>query len=205
MTKAKGVARLLSRRSMIIKPSKPWLVETVIPRYSQGSSNIQPDPIQDGKISNQGLEPNLPTSSLVSTPPDKYLEGLTMMLQKQKYDDIRRIKELVGSIDEARRNSEAQRPSETQKDNGARGTDEPFKSTGDGKLDTAQQIIGYMFSNPELLREALRISGSSEKFSSNKRLAFTGDAIIRLALADDWYATMDARGKLSAHAARQSN
>jgi ribonuclease-3 len=46
-------------------------------------------------------------------------------------------------------------------------------------LDQCQEVIGYAFGNPTLLREALtHASGANHRLASNERLEFLGDAIL---------------------------
>jgi ribonuclease-3 len=46
-------------------------------------------------------------------------------------------------------------------------------------LDECQQVIGYAFRDPSLLREALtHASGANHRLASNERLEFLGDAIL---------------------------
>lgn len=65
-----------------------------------------------------------------------------------------------------------------------------------------ENIIGYSFSDPLILWEALQAAGASRAAGSrhfpdgNKRLAVLGDAILKLVLVSDWYVSADARGKI---------
>ena len=71
-------------------------------------------------------------------------------------------------------------------------------------LDTTlevESIIGYNFTDPLTLWEALQAAGSgntsagTRRFSDgNKRLAVLGDTILQLVLVKDWYDSTDARG-----------
>src|SRR5438067_1951274 len=48
-------------------------------------------------------------------------------------------------------------------------------------LERCQQVIGYRFRQPELLRGALtHASGANTRLSSNERLEFLGDAVLGL-------------------------
>ncbi|CAL8582170.1 hypothetical protein XPA_007841 [Xanthoria parietina] len=56
-----------------------------------------------------------------------------------------------------------------------------------------QNVIGYTFADPYLVREAVSAAGSivaagPRRFpNGNKRLALLGDTILQFALAEDWY------------------
>ncbi|KAI4114977.1 MAG: hypothetical protein LQ345_004334 [Seirophora villosa] len=62
-----------------------------------------------------------------------------------------------------------------------------------------QDIIGYTFSDPALVWEAICAAGSftsggNRTFADgNKRLAVLGDTVLQLALAEDWYGGRDTR------------
>lgn len=64
-----------------------------------------------------------------------------------------------------------------------------------------QNVIGYTFADPYLVREAVSAAGSivaagPRRFpNGNKRLALLGDTILQLALAEDWYDGTEPRGK----------
>lgn len=66
-----------------------------------------------------------------------------------------------------------------------------------------QDIIGYTFADPYLVREAISAAGSivsagTRRFpNGNKRLAILGDTVLQLALAEDWYAGTEPRGKMN--------
>lgn len=69
-------------------------------------------------------------------------------------------------------------------------------------IEAVETIIQYSFNHTALLWEALQCSGIA--FDSegqtvppggNKRLAIIGDAVLRLALAEDWYKGSDTTGK----------
>lgn len=71
------------------------------------------------------------------------------------------------------------------------------------KVEAVEAIIGYHFEDPPILWEALQAAGSgvqsagTRRFAEgNKRLAVLGDAILGVALMDDWYATNESRGSL---------
>src|SRR3974390_1962554 len=52
-------------------------------------------------------------------------------------------------------------------------------------LDDCQEVIGYTFRDPSLLREALtHASGANHRLSSNERLAFLGGAILGAVVCD---------------------
>lgn len=66
-----------------------------------------------------------------------------------------------------------------------------------------QDIIGYNFTDPFILWEALQAAGSGNTFAGNrrfpegnKRLAVLGDTILQLVLVRDWYETALVRGIL---------
>ncbi|KAF3317514.1 hypothetical protein TWF173_011162 [Orbilia oligospora] len=62
-----------------------------------------------------------------------------------------------------------------------------------------ENIIGYKFSNSDLLTEALEASGRAYTHDTeggadgNKRLALVGDAILTLIQLDQWYPSSDSR------------
>lgn len=64
-----------------------------------------------------------------------------------------------------------------------------------------QDIIGYTFADPYLVREAISAAGSivsagTRRFpNGNKRLAILGDTVLQLALAEDWYDGTEPRGR----------
>jgi ribonuclease-3 len=69
-------------------------------------------------------------------------------------------------------------------------------------LEAIESIIDYRFAKSQLLEEALQAAGSAMSNTSltgdrhgNKRLALVGDAVIRLALLDPWYATGGSTGE----------
>ena len=52
-------------------------------------------------------------------------------------------------------------------------------------LDDCQEVIGYAFRDPSLLREALtHASGANHRLASNERLEFLGDAILGAVVCD---------------------
>lgn len=79
--------------------------------------------------------------------------------------------------------------------------------------DAVQDSIGYTFSQRNILAEALDTTGMRTA-ESNQRLAMLGDAVLKMILLDDWYASGGAKGTstgsaqsihvLMAHRARQS-
>lgn len=55
-------------------------------------------------------------------------------------------------------------------------------------LEECQQVIGYRFRRPELLREALtHTSGANTRLASNERLEFLGDAVLGLVTVEQLY------------------
>jgi dsRNA-specific ribonuclease len=56
-----------------------------------------------------------------------------------------------------------------------------------------QSAIGYTFSKTSLLREALDTTGLRTA-EPNQRLAMLGDALLKMILLDDWYASDSAKG-----------
>lgn len=56
-----------------------------------------------------------------------------------------------------------------------------------------QNAIGYTFSHNNLLLEALDTTGLWTA-ESNQRLAMLGDALLKLILLEDWYASSNAKG-----------
>lgn len=65
----------------------------------------------------------------------------------------------------------------------------------------AEIIIGYSFTDPLILWEALQAAGSgvtsagTRRFpDGNKRLAVLGDTILELVLVEEWYDSADVRG-----------
>ena len=66
-----------------------------------------------------------------------------------------------------------------------------------------ESIIGYCFTDPLILWEALQATGSgisvagTRRFpEGNKRLAVLGDTILKLVLVEQWYHSTDVRGTL---------
>ena len=64
-----------------------------------------------------------------------------------------------------------------------------------------ESIIGYSFTDPLILWEALQAAGSgvrsagTRRFADgNKRLAVLGDTILKLVLVEEWYDSLDVRG-----------
>ncbi len=72
----------------------------------------------------------------------------------------------------------------------------------DTKVRIAMTTIGYTFSDPLILWEALNAAGSNvvsaggrRVFDGNKRLALLCDAVLKTALLDVWYPTSENRSK----------
>lgn len=68
-----------------------------------------------------------------------------------------------------------------------------------------ERIIGYSFTDPLILWEALQAAGSgvtsagTRRFADgNKRLAVLGDTILELVLVEEWYDSADVRGMWAA-------
>ena len=63
-------------------------------------------------------------------------------------------------------------------------------------MEAVETIIQYHFKNKELLWEALQAAGASSSSTGdgNKRLAIVGDAVLKLALMEDWYPTETVKG-----------
>jgi len=59
-----------------------------------------------------------------------------------------------------------------------------------GWLEEVQSRIGYRFSRPELLSEALTHASASGETPSNERLEFLGDAVLDLVISAHLVATM---------------
>lgn len=65
-----------------------------------------------------------------------------------------------------------------------------------------ENIIGYSFSDPLILWEALQAAGGARDAGTrrfpdgNKRLAVLGDTILKLVLVSEWYDSADARGMI---------
>ena len=57
-------------------------------------------------------------------------------------------------------------------------------------IEAVESIIQYNFKTSTLLWEALQT-----ELSRNKRLAIIGDAVLALALAEDWYHGVASRGR----------
>ena len=57
-------------------------------------------------------------------------------------------------------------------------------------IEAVESIIQYKFKTATLLWEALQT-----ELSRNRRLAIIGDAVLALALAEDWYRGITSRGK----------
>jgi len=73
----------------------------------------------------------------------------------------------------------------------------------DMDLTEVEEIISHTFSDKSMLKEALTTAGvpllctgARVSLDGNKRLAIIGDAILQLALAEEWYEGNTARGKL---------
>src|SRR5437762_3514975 len=55
-------------------------------------------------------------------------------------------------------------------------------------LDECQEVIGYRFQRPEVLRGALtHTSGADTRLASNERLEFLGDAVLGLITCEQLY------------------
>src|SRR5436190_5592228 len=55
-------------------------------------------------------------------------------------------------------------------------------------LDECQQVIGYRFKQPDLLRASLtHTSGAQTRLASNERLEFLGDAVLGLIVVGELY------------------
>jgi dsRNA-specific ribonuclease len=68
-------------------------------------------------------------------------------------------------------------------------------------MEHLQSTLTYQFMNPRHLLEALRTTGSGYNIyqsrtvtDGNKRLAQLGDAVMELAVLEDWYASGTERG-----------
>jgi ribonuclease-3 len=57
----------------------------------------------------------------------------------------------------------------------------------------AERVIGYNFTQQDLLTEALDTTGQRTP-ESNQRLALLGDALLKMVLLDNWYASGNAKG-----------
>jgi len=62
-----------------------------------------------------------------------------------------------------------------------------------------QTVLAYQFTNSKYLHEALRAAGSghgatTSSIDGNKRLAHLGDAIMKVAVLEVWYASGAERG-----------
>ena len=71
-----------------------------------------------------------------------------------------------------------------------------------GKIQGVEETIGYEFNNRSILWEALQAAGSGVTavdgrplMDGNKRLALLGDAIIDVALIEQWYAGLEPKGE----------
>jgi hypothetical protein len=77
---------------------------------------------------------------------------------------------------------------------------EPFRTHQSGanlaisNSQDVEELLGYHFSEPNLLKEALMAAGApasdkhiSNEKQDNRRLALVGDAVLRLVLLDNWY------------------
>lgn len=62
------------------------------------------------------------------------------------------------------------------------------------ELQDVEDIINYMFNQPSLLHEALRVSASTSSPEGNKRLALIGDAVLKLALVAEGHDRGESRG-----------
>jgi len=68
-------------------------------------------------------------------------------------------------------------------------------------VENLQSTLTYQFTNPRHLLEVLKAAGSGQNIDQsrtfidgNKRLAQLGDAVMKLALLEDWYASGTDRG-----------
>ena len=68
-------------------------------------------------------------------------------------------------------------------------------------VEHVQTFLAYRFNNSSLLLEALRAAGSGYNMNQNrttidgnKRLATLGDAIMKIIVLDEWYASPSDRG-----------
>jgi hypothetical protein len=57
----------------------------------------------------------------------------------------------------------------------------------------AERVIGYSFTQQDLLTEALDTTGQ-RKAESNQRLALLGDALLKMIILDEWYTTGNPKG-----------
>lgn len=67
-----------------------------------------------------------------------------------------------------------------------------------------EDVIGYHFTNPLLIWEALQAPGSNvvaiggrRLADGNKRLAVLGDTVLQLAVAEDWFRGDESKGMKS--------
>jgi hypothetical protein len=74
-------------------------------------------------------------------------------------------------------------------------------ATAPQAVDHLQTVLAYQFANPMYLVEALGAAGSGYNINpntvaidGNKRLAQLGDAIMKVVVLDDWYASATERG-----------
>lgn len=58
-----------------------------------------------------------------------------------------------------------------------------------------ERMIGYQFSDADIIYTALHTAGSSVGSEGNKSLAMVGDAVLRLVLIVHGYNKRDSRGK----------
>jgi dsRNA-specific ribonuclease len=70
------------------------------------------------------------------------------------------------------------------------------------KMDRAERLIGYTFTQRDLLWEALQVAGSGQAriggrdtSKGNERLAIVGDSILSYVLSKEWYATGENKGE----------
>src|SRR2546428_14046068 len=55
-------------------------------------------------------------------------------------------------------------------------------------LEQCQQVVGYQFRQPDLLRAALtHASGANTRLASNERMEFLGDAVLGLVTCEQLY------------------
>ncbi len=71
------------------------------------------------------------------------------------------------------------------------------------KIQGVEDTILYYFNNSDILWEALQAAGSGVTsiggrplMDGNKRLAILGDAVLNVALIEEWYAGMEPKGEI---------
>jgi len=74
------------------------------------------------------------------------------------------------------------------------------------KMDRAERLIGYTFTQRDLLWEALQVAGSGQAriggrdtSKGNERLAIVGDGVLSYVLSKEWYATGENKGEMLLH------